>query len=132
MIDADRWLHSGDLGEIREGLLYLAARRTDLILRGAENVYPVEIENCLELHPAVGEVAVIGLPDEEFGQLVAAVIVPAPGVSVDPAELTAHVKERLAYFKVPSQWVVQTEALPRTATGKVMRAEVLKNLKETR
>jgi acyl-CoA synthetase (AMP-forming)/AMP-acid ligase II len=131
MIDGDRWLHSGDLGELRDGLLYLSARRTDLILRGAENVYPVEIENCLELHPSVGEVAVVGLPDEEFGQLVAAVIVPAPGTAPDPAELSTHVKERLAYFKVPSHWVIQTKPLPRTATGKVMRAEVLNGLKET-
>jgi acyl-CoA synthetase (AMP-forming)/AMP-acid ligase II len=132
VIDDERWLHTGDLGEIRDGMLFLSARRTDLILRGAENVYPVEIENCLELHPAVSEVAVVGVPDDEFGQLVAAVIVPAPGVTVDTAELTAHVKERLAYFKVPSQWVVRTDPLPRTATGKVVRAEVLDSLKENR
>jgi long-chain acyl-CoA synthetase len=134
LIDGDRWLHSGDLGEIRDGLLYLSARRTDLILRGAENVYPVEIENCLELHPSVGEVAVVGVPDEEFGQLVAAVIVPASGLTtgdIDTAALAAHVKERLAYFKVPAQWVVQDKPLPRTATGKVVRAEVLDRLKET-
>jgi long-chain acyl-CoA synthetase len=130
MIDDDRWLHSGDLGEIRDGLLYLSARRTDLILRGAENVYPMEIENCLELHPTVGEVAVVGVPDEEFGQLVAAVIVPAAGCTVDTDQLAAHVKERLAYFKVPTHWVVRSETLPRTATGKVVRAEVLSSLKE--
>jgi acyl-CoA synthetase (AMP-forming)/AMP-acid ligase II len=124
VIDDQRWLHSGDLGEFRDGLLYLSARRTDLILRGAENVYPAEIESCLELHPAVAEVAVIGVPDEEFGQLVAAVIVPARGLDIDTAELTAHVKERLAYYKVPSQWVVSMAPLPRTATGKVMHADL--------
>jgi acyl-CoA synthetase (AMP-forming)/AMP-acid ligase II len=132
VIDDQRWLHTGDLGEIRDGMLFLSARRTDLILRGAENVYPVEIENCLELHPAVSEVAVVGVPDEEFGQLVAAVIVPASDATVDAADLAAHVKERLAYFKVPSQWVVRTEPLPRTATGKVVRADVLESLKENR
>jgi long-chain acyl-CoA synthetase len=131
VIDDDRWLHTGDLGEIRDGLLFLSARRTDLILRGAENVYPAEIENCLESHPAVAEVAVVGVPDEEFGQLVAAVVVPATGVVIDAAELSTHVKERLAYFKVPTRWVVRDEPLPRTATGKVVRAEVLANLMET-
>jgi long-chain acyl-CoA synthetase len=125
VIDDERWLHTGDLGEIRNGLLFLSTRRTDLILRGAENVYPMEIENCLELHPAVAEVAVVGVPDEEFGQLVCAVVVPAAGVTIDPAALTAHVKSRLAYFKVPTQWVVRSEPLPRTATGKVVRAELL-------
>jgi long-chain acyl-CoA synthetase len=131
VIDGDRWLHSGDLGEFRDGLLFLSARRTDLILRGAENVYPMEIENCLELHPDVAEVAVIGVPDEEFGQLVCAVVVPAVGVTIDTAELAAHVKERLAYFKVPTRWVVRSESLPRTATGKVVRAGVLTPQKET-
>jgi acyl-CoA synthetase (AMP-forming)/AMP-acid ligase II len=124
VLDHERWLHSGDLGEIRDGLLFLSARRTDLILRGAENVYPVEIENCLESHPAVAEVAVVGVPDEEFGQLVAAVIVPRSGVPIDTADLAGHVKERLAYFKVPTHWVVRLAPLPRTATGKVVHAEV--------
>jgi acyl-CoA synthetase (AMP-forming)/AMP-acid ligase II len=125
VIDGDRWLHTGDLGEIRDGLLFLSTRRTDLILRGAENVYPMEIENCLELHPDVNEVAVIGLPDEEFGQIVAAVIVPTAGVSIDSDVLSAHVREHLAYFKVPSRWIVATEPLPRNASGKVVRPEVL-------
>ncbi|HEX4655470.1 MAG TPA: class I adenylate-forming enzyme family protein, partial [Mycobacteriales bacterium] len=116
VVDDRRWLRTGDLGEIRDGLLYLSSRRTDLILRGAENVYPAEIENCLEEHPAVDEVAVVGLPDDEFGQHVAAVVVPAPGVPVDEAELAAFVKERLAYFKVPSRWFIREAPLPRTAT----------------
>jgi long-chain acyl-CoA synthetase len=131
VIDAERWLHTGDLGEIHDGLLFLSARRTDLILRGAENVYPAEIESCLESHPGVNEVAVVGVPDEEFGQLVAAVVVPVAGETVDPADLSTHVSERLAYFKVPTRWVVRSEPLPRTATGKVVRAEVLDSLKET-
>jgi long-chain acyl-CoA synthetase len=131
VIDAERWLHTGDLGEIRDGLLYLAARRTDLILRGAENVYPAEIENCLESHPGVAEVAVVGVPDEEFGQLVAAVVVPSDGHVLDVVDLSEHVSQHLAYFKVPSRWVVRSEPLPRTATGKVVRAEVIPSLKES-
>jgi long-chain acyl-CoA synthetase len=132
VIDEQRWLRTGDLGEIRDGLLYLSSRRTDLILRGAENVYPAEIENCLEEHPAVDEVAVVGLPDDEFGQQVAAVVVPAPGAPVDEAELAAFVKERLAYFKVPSRWFIRDAPLPRTATGKVVRGDVLSQLGEVR
>ncbi|MBV9871139.1 MAG: long-chain fatty acid--CoA ligase, partial [Frankiaceae bacterium] len=116
---------TGDLGEIRDGLLFLSTRRTDLILRGAENVYPAEIENCLEGHDDVEEVVVVGVPDEEFGQVVGAIVVPVEGTTLDEAELTAFVKERLAYFKVPSRWVIRTEPLPRTATGKVVRAEVM-------
>jgi acyl-CoA synthetase (AMP-forming)/AMP-acid ligase II len=131
VIDGDGWLHTGDLGEIRDGLLYLTTRRTDLILRGAENVYPTEIENCLESHPDVAEVAVLGLPDEEYGQLVTAVVVPRAGARVDFADLSAHVKGRLAYYKVPSKWIVWEKPLPRTATGKVVRAEVLGTLEET-
>jgi long-chain acyl-CoA synthetase len=125
VIDDDRWLHTGDLGEIRDGLLFLSTRRTDLILRGAENIYPIEIENCLEGHPDVAEVAVVGVPDEEYGQLVAAIVVPRPGATLDPADLAAHVKRHLAYYKVPTHWVVRSEPLPRTATGKVVRAELL-------
>ena len=130
VIDDQRWLRTGDLGEIRDGLLYLSSRRTDLILRGAENVYPAEIENCLEEHPAVDEVAVVGIPDDEFGQQVAAVVVPAPEVALDEAELAAFVKERLAYFKVPSRWFIRDTPLPRTATGKVVRGDVLNQLGE--
>jgi long-chain acyl-CoA synthetase len=128
VIDDERWLHSGDLGQLREGLLYLTTRRTDLILRGGENVYPVEIENCLEAHPSVAEAAVVGVPDDELGQQVCAVVVPLPGHALDDASLAAHVKERLAYFKVPSRWVVRDDPLPRNASGKVLRAQVLSTL----
>jgi acyl-CoA synthetase (AMP-forming)/AMP-acid ligase II len=131
VIDGDRWLRTGDLGEIRDGLLFLSTRRTDLILRGAENVYPAEIENCLEAHPGVDEVVVVGLPDEEFGQVVGAIVVPAEGEDLEVAALTSYVKERLAYFKVPSHWVVTREPLPRTATGKVVRAEVMDRFEES-
>jgi acyl-CoA synthetase (AMP-forming)/AMP-acid ligase II len=128
VIDDDRWLHSGDLGELRDGMLYLTTRRTDLILRGGENVYPVEIENCLESHPAVAEAAVVGVPDDELGQRVCAVVVALAGAHLDEADLAAHVKERLAYFKVPSRWVVRGEPLPRNAVGKLIRADVLDTL----
>jgi acyl-CoA synthetase (AMP-forming)/AMP-acid ligase II len=132
VIDDERWLHTGDLGAIRDGMLYLTTRRTDLILRGGENVYPTEIENCLEAHPGVAEAAVVGVPDDELGQVVCAVVVPLAGVALDAADLAAHVKERLAYFKVPSQWVIRTDPLPRNALGKLVRGDVLESVGETR
>ena len=82
-----RWLKTGDIGMIRDGLLYLSARRSDLILRGGENVYPAEIENCLEAHPAVRECVVLGVPHEELGQEVMAIVVPRDGQAADPDEL---------------------------------------------
>jgi acyl-CoA synthetase (AMP-forming)/AMP-acid ligase II len=125
VLDDDRWLHTGDLGELRDGMLYLTTRRTDLILRGGENVYPVEIENCLEAHPAVAEAAVVGVPDEELGQQVCAVVVPLRSATADETDLAAHVQRHLAYFKVPSRWVLRSEPLPRNALGKLLRAELL-------
>src|SRR5262249_4935174 len=78
-----RWLRTGDLGWLKDGRLYLASRKRDLILRGGENVYPVEIEQCLELHPAVAEAAVVGIDHEELGQEVMAIVVPAPGATFE-------------------------------------------------
>jgi long-chain acyl-CoA synthetase len=116
-----RWLRTGDIGSIRDGQLYLAARRTDLILRGGENVYPAEIENCLEAHPAVRECAVLGVPDEDLGQAVVGVVVPMPGAALTERELTEYVGAHLAAFKVPSRWTMRDEPLPRNATGKLLR-----------
>ncbi|HEY7133443.1 MAG TPA: class I adenylate-forming enzyme family protein [Acidimicrobiia bacterium] len=121
VILSGRWLRTGDIGSIRDGQLFLAARRTDLILRGGENVYPAEIENCLEAHPGVRECAVLGVPHDELGQEVAAIVVPAPGASVTGTELAEHVGRHLAAFKVPSRWTVRDEPLPRNATGKLLR-----------
>lgn len=120
--DADRWMRTGDIGTVRDGLLYLTTRRSDLILRGGENVYPLEIEQVLDEHPAVEESAVIGVDDPDLGQAVAALVVLAAGASVTAEELAAYVGERLAYFKVPSRWRIGTDPLPRNATGKVVRA----------
>jgi acyl-CoA synthetase (AMP-forming)/AMP-acid ligase II len=120
-----RWLKTGDIGTIRDGLLYLSARRSDLILRGGENVYPAEIENCLEAHPSVRECVVLGVPHEELGQEVKAIIVGRDDVAVDPDELREYLAGRLAGFKVPSQWEIRTETLPRNATGKVLRHVLL-------
>jgi acyl-CoA synthetase (AMP-forming)/AMP-acid ligase II len=113
---------TGDLGRVDDdGYVYLRGRRHDRIVRGGENVYPVEIENVIALHPAVADVCVVGIPDRRWGELVKAVVVvrdDAPPPSV--AAIQEHVREHLAHFKVPTQ-VEFVDVLPRTPTGKVLR-----------
>jgi long-chain acyl-CoA synthetase len=114
----------GDDGRLDEdGYLYLTGRRTDLILSGGVNVYPAEVERVLAAHPAILEGAVFGRPDDEWGQRVCAAVVPRPGASLDPAELRAWLRERLAGFQTPKEIHV-LDALPRTGTGKVLRREL--------
>ncbi|WP_280511946.1 class I adenylate-forming enzyme family protein [Nocardia farcinica] len=118
----DRWLRTGDLGVCTDGRLRLSGRRSDLILRGGENIYPTEVEHCLDEHPAVRECAVLGLPDPDLGQRVGAVVVVEDEAATDPGQLRAFTAERLAYYKVPADWRITTEPLARNATGKVVRA----------
>lgn len=126
-----RWLRTGDVGHMQDGRLYLCSRKRDLILRGGENVYPLEIEQRLEAHPQVAEAAVVGLPDEELGQTVCAFVrlTHAPATEAQEAalgaELRAWVKETLAYFKVPAELRFVSEPLPRNATGKVLKHVLL-------
>ena len=124
-IRSGRWLSTGDIGHFADGRLFLASRKRDLILRGGENVYPVEIEHRIEEHPAVDEAAVVGVDHEDLGQEVKAFVVLVPDAEVSEAELTAWAAETLAYFKVPAQWELRHEALPRNATGKVMKHVLL-------
>jgi acyl-CoA synthetase (AMP-forming)/AMP-acid ligase II len=118
---AGRWLRTGDWGRIEDGRLTVDSRKRDLILRGGENVYPAEIELRLEAHPAVREAAVIGVPHEELGQEVKAIVVPMEGRTLDPVELGTWVAQTLAYYKVPVHWEFRAESLPRNATGKVLK-----------
>ncbi|GAA0382320.1 class I adenylate-forming enzyme family protein [Microbispora corallina] len=128
-LDAGRWLRTGDIGTLDgQGRLRLTTRRTDLILRGGENVYPAEVEAVLGEHRGVLECAVVGVPHPDLGQEVAAVVVTAPGRPVGEGDLRAYAAEALAYYKVPSRWHLTTEPLPRNATGKVVRPEVLRAL----
>ncbi len=111
----------GDLGWLDEdGFLYLADRRVDLIITGGSNVYPAEIEGVLSEHPSVADVAVFGIPDEEFGEQIKAVVEPVPRTSPDPAEIIAFARERLATFKVPRS-VDIVDRLPREAHGKLKK-----------
>jgi long-chain acyl-CoA synthetase len=118
----DHWLHSGDAGRIDEdGLVYVMDRLKDMINRGGENVYSVEVENALVRAPGVGEVAVVGVPDQMMGEKVGAVIVPLPGHHVDPAEVLGHARGHLADFKLPQYIAVRDEPLPRNPNGKVLK-----------
>jgi long-chain acyl-CoA synthetase len=118
----DGWLHSGDIGyRDEDGYFFIVDRTKDMIIRGGENIYPREIEEVLYQHPAVTECAVIGLPDEVRGEEVLAVVVPAPGASIDAEELAAFAAERLAKYKLPKQVILRDE-LPKTPTGKISKA----------
>ncbi|MCC6629629.1 MAG: long-chain-fatty-acid--CoA ligase [Chloroflexi bacterium] len=119
----DGWLRTGDLGRLdEEGYLWIVGRTKDIIISGGENIDPAEVERCLLEHPAVAEVAVIGLPDPEWGEAVTAVVVPAPGQSPSEVMLMAFVRARLAGYKRPKR-VEFVDVLPRTAsTGKIQKA----------
>ena len=120
-IKPGRWLNTGDVGRFENGRLYITSRKRDLILRGGENVYPFEIEQRLQAHPAVVEAAVIGVEHQDLGEEVKAVVVFYEGREVTTEELQRWVAEALAYYKVPTHWEVRKEPLPRNATGKVLK-----------
>src|SRR6266566_3911226 len=120
---ADSWLRTGDVGRIdSRGLVHVLDRIKDMINRGGENVYCVEVENALIGAPGVGEVAVVGVPDAMMGEKVGAVIVPPPGATVDPAAVVGYAREHLADFKVPQFIAVSAAPLPRNPNGKVLKA----------
>jgi acyl-CoA synthetase (AMP-forming)/AMP-acid ligase II len=124
---AGGWLHSGDVGRVdSDGLVFVLDRIKDMINRGGENVYCVEVENALIGAPGVGEVAVVGVPDSMMGEKVGAVIVPLPGATVDPAEVRAYARDHLADFKVPQYITIRSEPLPRNPNGKVLKAPLRK------
>jgi acyl-CoA synthetase (AMP-forming)/AMP-acid ligase II len=120
-IGPGRWLNTGDVGYVRDGKLYIASRKRDLIIRGGENVYPFEVEQRLGAHPSVAEAAVIGVDHEELGQEVKAVVVVEAEAEVDEATLANWVSDALAYYKVPAHWEMRSTPLPRNATGKVLK-----------
>jgi acyl-CoA synthetase (AMP-forming)/AMP-acid ligase II len=120
-ITPDRWLRTGDIGRMEGGRLYLSSRKRDLIFRGGENVYPVEIEKRIEDHPDVEECAVIGVDHPELGQTVKAVLVPRPGHTIDVEDVRAWCAAELSYYKVPEDWEVRSGSLPRNAAGKIMK-----------
>jgi long-chain acyl-CoA synthetase len=115
------WVRTGDFGRLEDGLLYLASRKRDLIIRGGENIYPFEIENRIELHPEVVEAAVIGVENDSLGQEVKAVVVVRESSLLDAAAVRSWCAGALAAYKVPAYVELRSTALPRNASGKVMK-----------
>ena len=123
-ITPDGWLRTGDLAYAdADGYVYLQDRVKDMIISGGQNVYPVEVENVLMAHPAIADVAVIGVPDEQWGETVKAIVVRKPDQEPDGAAIIAFARERIAHFKAPTS-VDFADALPRNPSGKVLKREL--------
>jgi acyl-CoA synthetase (AMP-forming)/AMP-acid ligase II len=120
----DGWLHTGDAGFVdTDGYLYIHDRVKDMIISGGENVYPAEVENVLSGHPAVADVAVIGVPDARWGEAVKAVVVLRAMCPATESELIAYSRDRIAHYKAPKS-VDFIESLPRNPSGKVLKREL--------
>ena len=123
-IDAEGWFHTGDVGYVdKDGFLYIADRVKDMVITGGENVYPAEVESALHEFPGLSDVAVIGLPDERWGEAVVAVVVPRDGADVTLEQLRAFAGDRLARYKLPTR-VEQVDVLPRNPAGKILKFEL--------
>ncbi|TPW03844.1 MAG: AMP-dependent synthetase and ligase [Alphaproteobacteria bacterium] len=122
----DGWMHTGDAAYMdADGYFFIYDRVKDMIVTGAENVYPAEVENAVFGHPSVADVAVIGVPDDKWGEAVKAVVVLKPGASPDAESIIAYARDKVAAFKVPKS-IDFVEAIPRNASGKVLRRELRK------
>jgi len=118
--DGMGWFRSGDAGYLREGYVYMHDRIKDMILSGSENIYPAEVENALMQHPAVADGAVIGVPDEKWGEAVKACVVLKPGAAATQEEIIGFMRERIAHYKCPRS-VDFMAAIPRNPTGKILK-----------
>lgn len=122
----DGWYWSGDAGRIdKDGYLYVVDRVKDMIISGGENIYPAELENILAAHPAIFESAIVGMPDEKWGELVRAFIVKRPGANVSADEIIAFLKPKIASFKLPKR-IDFIDALPRNPSGKILKTALRK------
>jgi long-chain acyl-CoA synthetase len=121
----DGWFHSGDIARMdEEGFVYILDRAKDMLIRGGENIYCVEVENALYSHPAVVDAAVIGIPHPVLGEEVGAIVQIKEGMQPSVAELQAHVAAQIAAFKVPVRIELRREPLPRNANGKILKREL--------
>jgi fatty-acyl-CoA synthase len=124
--DGEGWFHTGDLARRdEEGFFYIAGRRKEMFISGGVNIYPAEIESELLAHPELADAAVVGVPDERWGEVGVAFVVPAAPPGPASEELAAYLEERLARYKVPKRFVV-VDDLPRTPYGKVVKGELKK------
>lgn len=127
-INADGWINTGDLGHVdNDGYLYVTGRAKDVIIRGGENISAARVEAVLRAHPDVQEAAVLGLPDTDLGEVVAAVVQRRPGSSLHVAELEDFTTERLARFAVPARWWIRDEPLPLNDAGKILKRVLLQD-----
>ncbi|MFD4814837.1 class I adenylate-forming enzyme family protein, partial [Streptomyces sp. NPDC058418] len=126
----DGWFRTGDLATVRDGLVSIVDRIKDMVVRGGENIYCVEVEAVLHDHPDVVDAAVLGVPHPVLGEEVAAVVRLRPGAGTDPEELRAHVGRSLAAFKVPAHVLVREGPLPRNPTGKLLKRELRDPVRE--
>jgi acyl-CoA synthetase (AMP-forming)/AMP-acid ligase II len=123
-IDAAGWLHTGDIGTMDErGYIKITDRKKDMFIVGGFNAYPAEIENLLLAHPDLGQVAVVGVPDERLGEVGVAFVIPKPDHTVDPDEVVAWARDHMANYKAPRE-VRVVEAFPLNAIGKVLKYEL--------
>jgi long-chain acyl-CoA synthetase len=130
-VDAEGWLRTGDAGFLDEqGYLYLRDRVKDMIITGGENVYPAEVEAALRGHPTIADVAVIGVPDEKWGESVCAVVVAHADAARDSQNILSWARERIARYKCPKR-IEFVSALPRNASGKVLRRELRERFRKT-
>ena len=118
------WFHTGDIGRMdEEGFMYLLDRKKDMVITGGENVYTSEVEAVLYQHPGVNEAAVVGVPDEKYGEALFAVIVPAPGAALDAEGMIAHCRDRIGGYKIPRRMAFVDE-MPKSAMGKILKTEL--------
>jgi long-chain acyl-CoA synthetase len=123
----DGWVKTGDLARLdAEGFCFIIDRAKDMLIRGGENIYCIEVENVLYEHPAVMDAALVGIPHKTLGEEPGAVVTFRPGTSATEAELRAFVAARLAAFKVPVRVIIWPETLPRNANGKIVKTELRK------
>jgi long-chain acyl-CoA synthetase len=121
----DGWMHTGDGGYMDEdGYIYLVDRLKDMIITGGENVYSIEVENTIAQHPAVGQCAVVGIPDPQWGETVHAIVIPKTDATVSAAEIVAFCKERIAGYKCPRSVDIRSEPFPLSGAGKVLKREL--------
>lgn len=125
-IDKDGWLHSGDLGTVDEdGYYRITGRLKDMIIRGGENIYPKEIEEFLRTNPGVEDCEVVGVPDQRYGEVVAAFVIPRAGASLTEDDLRDYCKNKIAFYKTPKHFFV-VEGFPQTASGKIQKFKLRK------
>jgi long-chain acyl-CoA synthetase len=130
VLDEDGWFPTKDVATVdHDGYLFITGRSDDTIIRGGENISPAEVEDVLVEHPSVRDVAVVGVEDQQWGQIIVAVVVPAPGADPDPEDLRGYVRDSLRGSRTPDRVVFRNE-LPTTPTGKVLRRNLVDEIRQ--